>query len=138
MQDNVRPHVARCVADYLQTVRTPALNWPANSSDLNHIEHVRDILKRRLRRLELPPESLIELLQTVARLWEKFPQDAIKEIISSMHRCCQTIIRAKRGHTRSSETQDTSIEAIRTPYSLHSSLDIWDGIHYPCGLKRLS
>lgn len=68
MQYNVRLHAARCVADYLQTTRIRTLCWFAYSPDLNP-------MKRRLRRLDHPSQILIDLSQTVARLWEELPQD---------------------------------------------------------------
>lgn len=40
MHDNVRPHVARIVSEYLWEVGIPVMPWPAYSPDLNPIEHL--------------------------------------------------------------------------------------------------
>lgn len=44
-----------------------------------------DILKTRLRKLEHPPQTFIDLRRTVALLWEELPQDAIQETTFRKH-----------------------------------------------------
>jgi transposase len=58
MDDNARPHMARIVVRYLEQVGIRLLPWPANSPDLNPIEHVWDFLGKRVRRRQLRPETL--------------------------------------------------------------------------------
>lgn len=98
LQDKARAHDARCIADYLKTARIRMLEWPANSSDLNPIEHLWDLFKMQPQRLEHPPQT--ELRHTQVCLWEELSQDAIHDIISRMHRHCQIVILARGGHTR--------------------------------------
>jgi hypothetical protein len=50
MHDNARPHTARIVTNYLDTVEIPRLEWPARSPDMNPIEHVWDKLGRNLKK----------------------------------------------------------------------------------------
>ncbi|KAJ4451040.1 hypothetical protein ANN_02476 [Periplaneta americana] len=49
MHDNARPHIAHVVGDYLQEVGIHVLPWPARSPDMNPIEHVWDMLGRRVK-----------------------------------------------------------------------------------------
>jgi len=49
MHDSARPHKARCVSDFLNAVGIRTMAWPACSPDINPIEHVWDMLSRRLR-----------------------------------------------------------------------------------------
>ncbi|GFW67513.1 transposable element Tc1 transposase [Trichonephila clavipes] len=47
-QDNTRPHVAKTVKSYLDSQQVQLLPWPAYSPDMSTIEHVWDIIGRRL------------------------------------------------------------------------------------------
>ncbi|UYV64806.1 hypothetical protein LAZ67_3002039 [Cordylochernes scorpioides] len=61
------------------------LPWPPYSPDLSPIEHVWDIIGRRLHALP-QPRSEDELWQMVERDWRAIPQDAIRTLIDSLPR----------------------------------------------------
>ncbi|UYV82057.1 Transposase, partial [Cordylochernes scorpioides] len=82
-QDNARPHTARISQQALQDVQM--LPWPSYSPDLSPIEHVWDIIGRRLHALP-QPRSEDELWQMVEREWRAIPQDAIRTLIDSLPR----------------------------------------------------
>ncbi|UYV60616.1 hypothetical protein LAZ67_1001671, partial [Cordylochernes scorpioides] len=82
-QDNARPHTARISQQALQDVQM--LPWPPYSPDLSPIEHVWDIIGRRLHALS-QPRSEDELRQMVEREWRAIPQDAIRTLIDSLPR----------------------------------------------------
>ncbi|UYV83312.1 hypothetical protein LAZ67_23000465 [Cordylochernes scorpioides] len=82
-QDNARPHTARISQKALQDVQM--LPWPPYSPDLSPIEHVWDIIGRRLHALP-QPRSEDELWQMVEREWRATPQDAIRTLIDSLPR----------------------------------------------------
>ncbi|GFT38761.1 transposable element Tcb1 transposase [Trichonephila clavipes] len=55
------PHHANIVGECLQSEDIPSMDWPAYSPDLNPIEHVRDMLGRRIAARQPPPTCLTEL-----------------------------------------------------------------------------
>lgn len=100
MHDNARPHVAGVVQNYLQEVEISTLPWPARSPDLNPIEHLWDNMGRRVRALLPPPGNLNDLSLRLTEIWDQTDQDAIRNLIFSMPRRCEAVIRARGGNTR--------------------------------------
>ncbi|UYV74833.1 KCNIP4 [Cordylochernes scorpioides] len=95
-QDNARPHTARISQQALQDVQM--LPWPPYSSDRSPIEHVWDIIGRRLHALP-QPRSEDELWQMVEREWRAIPQDAIRTLIDSLPRRVAACIAVRGGPT---------------------------------------
>ncbi|UYV64531.1 hypothetical protein LAZ67_3001114 [Cordylochernes scorpioides] len=95
-QDNARPHTARISQQALQDVQM--LPWPPYSPDLSPIEHVWDIIGRRLHALP-QPRSEDELWQMVEREWRAIPQDAIRTLIDSLPRRVAACIVVRGGPT---------------------------------------
>ncbi|UYV76992.1 Transposase [Cordylochernes scorpioides] len=93
-QDNARPHTARISQKALQDVQM--LPWPPYSPDLSPIEHVWDIIGRRLHALP-QPRSEDELWQMVEREWRAIPQDAIRTLIDSLPRRVAACIAVRGG-----------------------------------------
>lgn len=100
MQDNARPHVARIVTDYLDEHGIERLPWPAISPDMNPIEHLWDQLGRRIRSRNPVPDNLEELSAALIEEWNNIPQEDISNLIRSMPRRLETLIRARGGNTR--------------------------------------
>ncbi|UYV82352.1 hypothetical protein LAZ67_21001769 [Cordylochernes scorpioides] len=95
-QDNARPHTARISQQALQDVQM--LPWPPYSPDLSPIEHVWDIIGRRLHALP-QSRSEDELWQMVEREWNAIPQDAIRTLIDSLPRRVAACIAVRGGPT---------------------------------------
>ncbi|GFW25711.1 putative DD41D transposase [Trichonephila clavipes] len=88
MDDNARPHRANIVDECLQSEDIPHIDWPAYSPDLNPIEHVCDMLGRRIAARQLPRTCLPELRRALLDEWYNIPQDRIDNLILSMPRRC--------------------------------------------------
>lgn len=85
-QDNARPNVACVVRFVFVQQNVDVLPWSAASPDLSPIEHVRDEIERRLRRLPNQPMTLADLGQALTNIWNNIPQAYLNTLIASM-RC---------------------------------------------------
>ncbi|UYV85013.1 hypothetical protein LAZ67_X004252 [Cordylochernes scorpioides] len=102
----------RYVDDVLRPVTLPYLQgmlpWPPYSPDLSPIEHVWDIIGRRLHALP-QPRSEDELWQMVEREWRAIHQDAIRTLIDSLpRRVAACIARPRSGTNLSSKISSYS------------------------------
>ena len=69
------------------------LNWPANSPDLNPIENLWDIVKRKLR--DARPNTLDELKAAIEASWASITPQQCHRLIASMPRRIEAVISAK-------------------------------------------
>jgi transposase len=60
--------------------------WLAQSPDLNPIEHLWGLLKRRLTRHKYPPSGIYELWERIEDDWEEIPAKECQKLIESMPR----------------------------------------------------
>ncbi|UYV63148.1 hypothetical protein LAZ67_2003293, partial [Cordylochernes scorpioides] len=79
-QDSARPHTARVTMDCLQSCRT--LPWPARSPDLSLIEHIWEVMGRRLQ----PFRNIDYLARQLETIWQEIPQHTIRNLYQSMTR----------------------------------------------------
>ncbi|KFM72889.1 Transposable element Tcb1 transposase, partial [Stegodyphus mimosarum] len=70
-QDNARPHTARIVKSFFAAQQVQLLPWPACSPDMSPIEHVWDVIGRRLARDPRPVASADELWLDGYCVWEE-------------------------------------------------------------------
>ncbi|GFT06542.1 DDE_3 domain-containing protein [Trichonephila clavipes] len=84
MDDNARPHRANIVDECIQLEGITRMDWPTYSPDLNPIEHVWDMLGRRIAVRQLPPTCLPELRRALLDEWCNIPQDQIDNLIACL------------------------------------------------------
>jgi hypothetical protein len=75
------------------------MKWPAQSPDINPIEHLWWHLKQRLDEYESPPTSQHELWERCEADWEKIPKEVCQNLIESMPRRVAAVLKAG-GHTK--------------------------------------
>ena len=98
--DNATSHTAPSVRDILQDMNVSVLPWPAKSPDLNPIEHIWDLLARRLRARCHSPPPLQKCLRTCRCLCGNISQKDLANPVQSMRRRCTAVLNAAGGHTR--------------------------------------
>ena len=98
--DNAPAHRARLVTHYLEQHQVVRMAWPACSPDLNPIEHLWDVLGRRIRSNYPPPGTLARLVEILQNEWAAIPQQTLRTLVGSMRRRCEACIQARGGHTR--------------------------------------
>ena len=76
------------------------MKWSAQSPDINPIEHLWWDLKRRLAKYETPPSGAEELWECCQVEWEKILKEVCQNLIESMPRRVQAVIKAKGGYTK--------------------------------------
>jgi transposase len=100
MDDNARPHRARAVTSYLQSEAVTSVHWPAMSPDLNHIEHIWDMLGRRIQVREPSVQTIRQLEAALHREWQQLSQQDIRRLTGGMRRRVEAVIQARGGYTR--------------------------------------
>lgn len=99
MDDNARPHRTQRVQQVLNEGNIERLDWPANSPDMNPIEHVWDYVQRRIHQRDNPPITLEELRIAAQEEWNNIPQETINNLIISMHRRVNLLFQRRGRHT---------------------------------------
>src|SRR6478735_1528816 len=92
--DNDPKHTSKVVKEYLQKQFYTVLQWPAQSPDLNPIENMWSLLKRRLNDYETAPKGMNELYERVTKVWyDLMKPEECQKVIESMpqriHKCIQ-------------------------------------------------
>ncbi|CAG2211782.1 unnamed protein product [Mytilus edulis] len=83
MDDYARPHRSRAVTAYLHDESVETLPWPACSPDLNPIEHIWDIIGRKVRKITPPVQNLAELDNALHHEWQQPIQQQTGENLNS-------------------------------------------------------
>lgn len=98
-------HTARIVHEYLESIHLTEeegtlLMWPAQSPDLNPIEHMWAELKRRLAAYPEYPKNCRELWERIGREWYAIPRAFCQKLIKSMPHRLAAVYRARGRTTR--------------------------------------
>jgi hypothetical protein len=99
-QDNDPKHTSKKADIWFEDNNINVLVWPAQSPDLNPIEHLWEHLKRQLLKYPTPPSGCHELWDRIAKEWNNIPPETCQRLIESMPRRIEAVLKAKGGHTK--------------------------------------
>jgi transposase len=91
--DNDPKHRSRIVQDFLREHVPEILDWPSNSPDVNPVENLWSIMKRRVEKRK--PSDLDELDQFLHEEWQNIDLSTINNLIKSMKNRCLALITSK-------------------------------------------
>ncbi|CAF3709059.1 unnamed protein product [Rotaria sp. Silwood1] len=98
MQDNDPKHTARTTQQWFKKNRVNILKWPAQSPDINPIEHCWNELERRLK--PYSPKNKDELWAIMQQEWKGIGQDITSKLVNSMPKRLQEVLKYHGGPTR--------------------------------------
>jgi transposase len=94
--DSAPAHAARVVQTWFKDNRIKVLEWPGNSPDLNPIENLWMLLKRKVRNYR--PNNMQDLIFYIKRVWcMEVTPELCKKLVCSMPRRLKAVI-ANKGH----------------------------------------
>ncbi len=97
-QDLAPAHTAKGTKSWFNDHGVTVLDWPANTPDLNPIENLWGIVKRKMR--DTRPNNADELKATVKETWASIPPQQCHKLITSMPRRIEAVIKAKGAPTK--------------------------------------
>ena len=98
-QDGATCHTAKVVGKYLDSNNISYIKpWPGNSPDLNPIEHVWAVMKRKLQ--DRDTSSIPKLTKEIKDIWKNIDRKYLKTLIDSMPDRLQEVIAHKGKATR--------------------------------------
>jgi transposase len=93
--DNDPKHRVASVQEWLDQQPFDILRWPSQSPDLNPIEHLWAIIKRRLNEYERAPSGMLELWERIEEQWNKITPEECLRLAESMQRRIQAVLKVK-------------------------------------------
>ncbi len=99
-QDNDSKHNANMAKAWFKEHKMEVLSWPAQSPDLNSIEHLWTHLKLKLGEYQEPPKGVLELWKRMDKEWNKIDSGVCQNLIESMLRRIAAVIKAKGGYIK--------------------------------------
>ena len=99
MQDGAPCHTAEATVSWISGQAKILPGWPANSPDLNPIEMIWGIVKKKLN--ELSDVTVAKIRDTVERTWNSIAEETINQLVASMQSRLEMVI-AVNGNTISS------------------------------------
>ena len=98
--DNDPKHTAKSVKEWLSNQEFQVMVWPAQSPDLNPIEHLWVHIKRGLNSYDKPASGMNELWERVQKIWNETSAQTCLNLINSMPSRIDAVLKAKGKWTK--------------------------------------
>ena len=98
--DNDPKHTAKSIKEWLKDQEFGVMNWPAQSPDLNPIEHLWFHVKKTLNQFENPASGINELWERVKKIWNEISPEICSNLIESMPNRINAVLKAKGKWTK--------------------------------------
>lgn len=95
--DNAPVHRARSTQDFIHNNGIRTMSWPAQSPDLNIIDNLWLLLKRKLQARVGRIENKDDLFQEIQRVWTSITPQYVQSLYNTIPQRLQSVIRLK-GH----------------------------------------
>ena len=92
-------HKAKSIQKWFVEISVEELAGPAQSPDLNPIEHLLDELERRPRARPNHPTSVHDLTNALVSEWKQVPAAMFQHLAESLSRRVEAVVAAKVGST---------------------------------------
>jgi hypothetical protein len=99
-QDNAPCHTSKMTKDAFSEIELEVLDWPAQSPDLNPIEHFWGYVARELKSNTRILQSKEELWDEIQKILTNVNQELCRKLIGTMPRRIIDVIKAKGGYTK--------------------------------------
>ena len=96
--DNDPKHTSKTATALLKRLRVKVMDWPSMSPDLNSIEHLWGILKRKVEVRKV--SNIHQLCDVVMEEWKSIPVATYEALVNSMPRRVKAVLDNDGGHTK--------------------------------------
>ncbi|KAK3515066.1 hypothetical protein QTP70_006006 [Hemibagrus guttatus] len=96
--DNDPKHTSKATSALLKKLRVRVMDWPSRSPDLNPIEHLWGILKRKVE--ERKVSNIHQLRDVIMKKWKRIPVAAREALVNSMPKSVTAVLEYNGGHTK--------------------------------------
>ncbi len=97
-QDLTPAHIAKGTKRWINDHGVTVLDWPENSPDLNLVENLWGIVKRKMR--DTRPNNADDLKAAIKATWASITPEQCHRLIDSMPHHIDAVIKAKGGPTK--------------------------------------
>ena len=98
MSKQLVTQVSKMTTALLRKLKVKVMDWPSTSPDLNPIEHLWGILKRKVE--ERKVSNIHQLRDVIMEEWKRIPAATCAALVNSMPKRVKAVLDNDGGHTK--------------------------------------